>query len=137
MKDLYTAQVSATSGRDGSVTSNDGQLQLRLGFPKELGGAGDAPNPEQLFAAGYSACFASSIKAAGAKLSTPTGPVRVDAQAVLSVREDGSYLVSRVALQVHAPGLAEQAESVIQEARRICAYTNATRGLVQCDVSIA
>ena len=137
MKDLYTAHVNVTSGRDGSATSSDGQLQLRLGFPKELGGAGDAPNPEQLFAAGYAACFASSIKAAGTKLGTTTGPVQVDAQAVLSLHEDGSYLVSRVALRVHAPGLGAHVGPVIQEARRICAYTNATRGLVQCDVSVA
>ncbi|MGN6153715.1 MAG: hypothetical protein ACTHOH_17180 [Lysobacteraceae bacterium] len=61
MKDLYTSHVHVVGGRDGSATSSDGLLSLKLGFPKDMGGAGDHPNPEQLFAAGYAACFASSV----------------------------------------------------------------------------
>lgn len=128
MKDLYTSQVHVQSGRDGRATSDDGHLAIRLGFPKALGGAGDATNPEQLFAAGYAACFASSVKAAAASLKKPADDVRIDAQATLSVREDGSYLISRVALRVH--GLGEGADAVLAEAKRICAYSNATRGNV-------
>ena len=135
MKHLYTAQVHVTSGRDGAATSSDGHLDLRLGFPRELGGAGDAANPEQLFAAGYAACFASSVKAAAARLSVPVTGVRVDAQATLSVRDDGSYLVSQVALRVH--GVAQRGEEVIAEARRICAYSNATRGHTATEVTLA
>jgi Ohr subfamily peroxiredoxin len=135
MKNLYTAQVHVTSGRDGAATSSDGRLDLRLGFPKELGGAGDAANPEQLFVAGYAACFASSVKGAASKLSVLVSDVRIDAQGTLSLREDGSYIVSHLALQVH--GLGERGDDVIKEAKRICAYSNATRGNTVTDVTLA
>lgn len=135
MKNLYTAQVHVSSGRDGAATSSDGRLDLRLGFPKELGGASDAANPEQLFVAGYAACFASSVKAAAARLSVPVSAVRIDAQGTLSLRDDGSYIVSHVALQVH--GVHERGDEVIAEARRICAYSNATRGNTVTDVTLA
>jgi Ohr subfamily peroxiredoxin len=134
MKNLYTAQVHVTSGRDGSATSSDGRLDLRLGFPKELGGAGDAANPEQLFVAGYAACFASSIKAAAGKLSLPVPPVSIDAQGTLSLREDGTFVVSHVALRVH--GLNERADEVLAEARRICAYSNTTQGNTVTDITL-
>jgi osmotically inducible protein OsmC len=135
MKNLYVAKVHVTSGRDGTATSADGQLALRLGFPKELGGAGDAANPEQLFAAGYAACFASSVKAVAGKLSVPVSEVSVDAEATLSLRDDGSYVVSRVVLRVH--GLHERADEVLAEAERLCAYTNTTRGNTAVDVAQA
>ena len=135
MKDLYTAHVHVTSGRDGSAISSDGRLALRLGFPKELGGDGDAANPEQLFVAGYGACFASSVKAAAGKLAVPVADVRFDAQATLSVHDDGSYRVSHVALQVH--GVAERIAEVLSEAKRICTYSNATRGNTVTDVTWA
>jgi Ohr subfamily peroxiredoxin len=128
MKNLYTAQVSVRSGRDGGATSSDGRLDVRLGFPKELGGAGDATNPEQLFAAGFAACFASSVKAAAKSLAVPIGAVQVDTEATLSVRDDGSYIVSHVKLAVQADGLSDRGEAVLAEAKRICAYSNATRG---------
>jgi Ohr subfamily peroxiredoxin len=135
MKNLYVAKVHVTSGRDGTATSADGQLALRLGFPKELGGAGDAANPEQLFAAGYAACFASSVKAVAGKLQVPVSDVSVDAQATLSLRDDGAYIVSRVALRVH--GLRERAGDVLAEAERLCAYTNTTRGNIAIDIAQA
>lgn len=135
MKNLYTARVHATSGRDGAATSSDGHLDLRLGFPKELGGAGDAANPEQLFVAGYATCFASSVKAAAAKLSVLISDVRIDATGTLSLRDDGSYIVSHVALRVH--GVQARGDEVINEAKRICAYSNATRGNTVTDVTLA
>lgn len=135
MKNLYTAQVHVTSGRDGSATSSDGRLEMPLGFPKELGGSGHAANPEQLFVAGYAACFASSVKEAARKLSVPVAGVQIHAQGTLSLRDDGSFLVSHVALQVH--GVRERADEVLAEARRICAYSNATRGNTVTDVTLA
>ncbi len=135
MKNLYTARVHVTSGRDGAATSSDGRLDLRLGLPRELGGAGDAANPEQLFVAGCAACFASSVKAAANNLSVRVSAVRVDAQGTLSLRDDGSYIVSHVALQV--PGVQERGDEVIAEAKRICAYSNATRGNTATDVTLA
>ena len=128
MKELYTSDVSVQSGRDGRAVSDDGLLSIRLGFPKTLGGAGDASNPEQLFAAGYAACFASSLKAAAKASSRRLDDVRIDAQATLAVRDDGSYVISRVRLRVH--GLGDGGDEVLAEARRICAYSNATRGNV-------
>jgi lipoyl-dependent peroxiredoxin len=135
MKNLYTAHVHVIGGRDGTATSSEGRLELRLGFPVELGGAGDAANPEQLFVAGYAACFASSVKAAAGKLSAPVSNVRIDAQGTLSLRDDGSYLVSHVVLKVH--GVKERGDEVIAEAKRICAYSNATRGNTVTDVTLA
>jgi Ohr subfamily peroxiredoxin len=137
MKDLYTAQVSITSGRDGKAASSDGRLDVALALPTALGGSGDGANPEQLFAAGYAACFASSLKAAAASRKTAIGAVRIDAEAVLSVREDGSYLVSRVALAVNAESLGADAAQLVEEAKRICAYSNATRGNVATTVTLA
>jgi len=137
MKKLYTAQVTVRSGRDGGAVSSDGQLDVRLGFPKELGGAGDATNPEQLFAAGFAACFASSVKAAAKSLAVPIDTVTVRAEATLSVREDGSYLVSHVKLAVQADGLEDRGDNVLTEAKRICAYSNATRGNTTVDATLA
>lgn len=135
MKNLYTAQVHVTGGRDGTATSSDGRLALKLGFPKELGGAGDAANPEQLLAAGYAACFASSLRAVATKLSVPVEDIHIDAQATLSLRDDGTYIVSHVALSVN--GLSERADEVLAEAKRVCAYTNTTRGNTVTDVTLA
>jgi osmotically inducible protein OsmC len=137
MKNLYTAQVAVRSGRDGGATSSDGHLDVRLGFPKALGGTGDAANPEQLFAAGFAACFASSVKAAARALAVPLGEVNVQAEATLSVRDDGSYIVSHVRLAVQAEGLTDRAEDVLAEAKRICAYSNATSGNTTVDASLA
>lgn len=135
MKHLYTAKVHVTGGRDGGATSSDGRLSVRLALPRELGGSGEAPNPEQLFVAGYAACFASSIKAAASKATVRVGSLAIDAEGVLSLRDDGSYIVSEVRLAVHSPELGGAAD-VIEEAKRICAYTNATRGNVITEVTL-
>jgi lipoyl-dependent peroxiredoxin len=137
MKNLYTAQVTVTSGRDGAARSSDGHLDVRLGLPRELGGRGDAANPEQLFIAGYAACFASSVKAAAASLSVAVSQVRIDAQGTLAALDDGSYTVAHVRLAVQAEGLGDRAEAVLAEAKRICAYSNATRGNTVTDVILA
>jgi osmotically inducible protein OsmC len=134
MKNLYTAHVKVTGGRDGSAVSSDGLLSVKLGFPKELGGAGDAANPEQLFVAGYAACFATTIKVLAGARSIKPGPVTIDATGVLSLRDDGTYIVSHVTLTVHAPELGAAGPALIEDAKRYCAYSNATRGNVHTDV---
>lgn len=136
MKQLYTAAVTVRGGRDGHARSTDGQLTVPLGFPRELGGNGTGVNPEQLFAAGFAACFASSIKVAARTLSVAIGEVTVDAAATLSLRDDGSYLVSAVALHVRADGLNDTTVAVLREAERLCAYTNATRGNTAITVTV-
>ena len=137
MKNLYTAHVKVTGGRDGSAVSRDGLLSVKLGFPKELGGAGDSANPEQLFVAGYAACFASTLKALAGARSVKPGPITIDAAGVLSVRDDGTYIVSHVTLTVQAPELGAAGPGLIEDAKRFCAYSNATRGNVQTDVILA
>lgn len=136
MKTLYTARVQVTGGRDGGVTSSDGKLSVRLALPSELGGSGDATNPEQLFVAGYAACFASSLKAAAHSKNIPIGRIDIDGEGVLSVRDDGSYFVSRVVLAVDGEGLGPSAAAVVEEAKRICAYSNATRGNVNTEIDL-
>lgn len=136
MKNLYTAHVHVTSGRDGHARSSDGQLSVALGFPKELGGAGTAANPEQLFAAGYAACFASTLKAVAGQQQLKPGAVRIDAAATLGVSEVGSYHVTQVRLQIHELGLGEAAAAVVEAAKKVCAYTNATRGNVDVMIDV-
>jgi lipoyl-dependent peroxiredoxin len=135
MKNLYTSQVHVTSGRDGHARSPDGHLDLKLGWPKELGGDGSAANPEQLFAAGYAACFATSLKAAASTLKTALELTGIDARAALSVNEDGSYIVSQVTLHIHANVAEDSGSALLAEAKRICAYSNATRGNTSLDAS--
>ena len=126
---LYTATATATGGRDGRARSSDGFLDVQLTTPRELGGqGGTATNPEQLFAAGYSACFIGALKyVAGAqKIKLPsdlsvTGNVGIG-------QIPGGFGLS-VELQINLPGVErEAAEQLIEAAHKVCPYSNATRG---------
>jgi Ohr subfamily peroxiredoxin len=131
MKDLYIAKVGIQHGRDGSARSSDGNLDVNLAFPTELGGSGQGTNPEQLFAAGFSACFASAIRHAAGQKKLNAGEVSIDAAVTLFVREDGRYGL-RAHFDVTVPGLSgDDLDAVIAEAKRICAYTNATADNVE------
>ncbi|EKF74964.1 OsmC-like organic hydroperoxide reductase [Alcanivorax hongdengensis A-11-3] len=127
-KVLYEAKATATGGRDGRAHSDDGQLTVKLATPKALGGAGgDGTNPEQLFAAGYSACFLGALKlvAGKAKVTLPedtaiTGQVGIGPQ--------GAGFGIQATLNVHVPGLEQsQAETLVDKAHQVCPYSNATR----------
>jgi Ohr subfamily peroxiredoxin len=136
-KDLYTSNVSVVGGRDGRATSDDGKLALTLGFPKALGGSGEGTNPEQLFAAGFGACFASSLAFAAKGMGLSPGAVSVNAQVTLTVDQAGAYGI-KAELVVPLPDLsAADAERVIAEARRICAYSNALNGKAEVHVTRA
>lgn len=137
MKNLYTSHVQVASGRDGSARSDDGRLDVALAFPAALGGSGQGANPEQLFAAGYAACFASSLKGAAATLGHSLGVLSLAAEATLGVREDGAYAIPQVRLVVQGLGDHPAADAIVAEARRICAYSNATRGNVETLVQLA
>lgn len=131
MKDLYVARTHVAHGRDGRARSTDGQLDVALAFPTELGGSGRGTNPEQLFAAGFSACFASAIRFAAAQRKLDAGAVSIDTAVTLFVREDGRYGL-QASMQVKVPGLSgTDLDAVVAEAKRICAYTNATAGNVE------
>ncbi len=136
MKQLYTAMVHVSGGRDGRAATEDGQLDVALAMPKALGGSGQGANPEQLFAAGYAACFTSSIRFAAKGLGLDAGDVRVRGTAVLVAADDGAFLIE-AELAVSAPGLrGSERDAVLAEAKRICAYSNATRGNVATRMTV-
>lgn len=130
MKILYRTRATATGGRDGSARSEDGLLDVRLAAPKELGGAGGATNPEQLFAAGYSACFIGAMKfvAGQQKLALPAD-VSVTAEVGIGPRDDGEGFGLEVVLNIALPGLEQAAaDALVERAHRVCPYSHATRG---------
>ena len=135
----YRTQATATGGRDGTAKSQDGKLAVNLSSPKELGGAGgDGTNPEQLFAAGYAACFIGALKVAGQqlKLKVP-GDVSVTAQVGIGPRSDGGFGIT-ADLEVSLPGLErEDAQKLVDAAHQICPYSNATRNNVDVGLTLA
>lgn len=136
MQVLYTAESRATGGRDGRATSSDGALDVALATPKQLGGAGGAgTNPEQLFAAGYAACFLSAMKFVAGSLKTPLpADAAVTAQVDIGPNGSGGFGLG-VRLQVSTPGMdPEAASAIVAKAHEVCPYSNATRGNI--DVAI-
>ena len=139
MNILYTAQATATGGRDGRAESSDGLLSVALATPRELGGQGGATNPEQLFAAGYAACFIGALKFVGNrdKVAVPAG-VNVTARVGIGSRDDGEGFGLAVDLTVSLPGLdAAAAEALVAKAHKVCPYSHATRGNVAVTTAIA
>ena len=125
---LYTAEVTSTGGRaDGRARSTDGNLDVPVGMP---GGGGEGTNPEELFAAGYSACFASAAMLLARQMKLdPTG-LEVQAQVTLGRLEDGMYGLA-VGLDLNGPALTqEQADQLVAAAHEVCPYSRATRGNV-------
>ncbi|WP_342332968.1 organic hydroperoxide resistance protein [Pedobacter sp. FW305-3-2-15-E-R2A2] len=133
-KVLYTGKVHVTGGREGQAKSTDGRLEINLSSP---GTSGTGTNPEQLFAAGWSACFigAMKINAASLKITLPA-ETSVNAEVDLASGDDGYSLQAR--LEVNLPGLsAEQAKAVVEAAHQTCPYSKATRGNIGVEISIA
>lgn len=131
-KDLYVAEVTTVGGRNGHAQSSDSLLTVDLAFPKEIGGNGGATNPEQLFAAGFSACFGQTlgVLAGQKKLPIDVKTVAVTAKVHLLLREVGYWLAAD--LDISLPGLDKSvAEDLVEEAKQWCAYTNSTRGNVE------
>ncbi|SAL57518.1 organic hydroperoxide resistance protein [Caballeronia choica] len=139
MSILYKATATSTGGRDGRAVSSDQQLDVKLSAPKELGGTGAAgTNPEQLFAAGYSACFLSAMKfvAGQQKRSVPTDTT-VTADVGVGPNDTGGFALD-VELRVTLPGLsAEEAQQLVDAAHKVCPYSNATRNNVDVRVKVA
>ena len=136
-KILYTAHVHTIGGRDGKAVSDDGLLNVDLALPKEMGGAGTATNPEQLFAAGYSACFMGALKrVAGLKKVLVPADIAVDASISIGPVPSGFALAAK--LVVSLPGLDRTvAQDLIESAHQVCPYSNATRGNIEVDISLA
>ena len=139
MQVLYTATATATGGRQGRVRSSDGVLDLGLALPKELGGPGGAAtNPEQLFAAGYAACFENALLRVARERKAPIKESSVTARVGIGREQDG-YFKLAVDLQVSVPGRdkAEVEELVRIAHEEVCPYSRATRGNIEVKVSVA
>ncbi len=135
----YSTVATATGGRDGHATSEDGRFDVKLSTPKELGGAGgDGSNPEQLFAAGYSACFIGALKVAGQQLKVKVpDDVAVTATVGIGPRAAGGFGIT-TDLTVSLPGIErDEAQRLVDAAHQICPYSNATRGNVDVGLVLA
>ena len=136
-KVLYTAHATSTGGREGSSKSSDGALEVRLSTPKELGGAGGpGTNPEQLFAAGYSACFIGAMKhvAMTQKVALPAD-TSISADVGIGPIPQGFGI--QVALHVSVPGMdKDEARRLVDAAHQVCPYSNATRGNVEVTLDV-
>lgn len=140
MKILYTAHGSATGGREGQAATDTGNVKLVLNTPKELGGGGgDGTNPEQLFAMGYSACFLGALKfAAGKEGVKIPDDARVSADVGIGPRDDGKGFGIAVKLTIAAPGIEKaKLEDLVQKAHIVCPYSDATRGNIKVDLTVA
>lgn len=137
-KVLYTAHATSTGGREGTSKSSDGVLELKLTTPKELGGNGAVgTNPEQLFAAGYSACFIGAMKfVAGAQKIALPADTSIKADVGIGPIPAGFGI--QVALTVTVPGMDHAtAEKIVHAAHGVCPYSNATRGNIEVTLSVA
>lgn len=137
-KVLYTAHATSTGGRTGTSESSDGALKVNLSTPKELGGAGGpGTNPEQLFAAGYSACFIGAMKAvAGAQKIKLPDDVSITADVGIGPLASGGFGI-QAALAVKVPGFEKtQAEALVAAAHKVCPYSNATRGNIDVTLTV-
>ncbi len=132
MPALYTAVASSTGhGRNGHVRSSDGFLEADLAVPKEMGGPGGATNPEQLFAAGYAACFHSALKGVAKGRGAEVSDSAVTAEVGIGPLDGGGYGLS-VALLVELSGVDQDtADAIVEAAHQVCPYSNATRGNVE------
>ena len=136
-KSLYTARATATGGRAGHAVSDDGLLDVDLRPPKEMGGPGGATNPEQLFAAGYAACFQSALGVAGRREHVDTSNSLVEADVSIGPIDGGGYGLA-VALRVTIPGAdPAQARALAEAAHQVCPYSNATRGNIEVTLEVA
>lgn len=138
MNSLYTAKATSTgAGRLGHVASSDGVLTHDLSIPKELGGPGGAgTNPEQLFAAGYAACFHSALQNVARRDKTRIADSSVTAEVGIGRQGEGYGLT--VTLEISLPGVeSEQAEKLVAAAHQMCPYSNATRGNIDVELKVA
>lgn len=136
-KVVYVGKAKATGGRDGHATSDNGVLNVKLGVPKEMGGAGgEVTNPEQLFAAGYSACFLGAMKfvANRDKLKIPQDTF-IEGEVGIGPIPDGFRI--EVTLNIHLEGLEQaEAQALVDAAHIVCPYSNATRGNVDVTLNV-
>ncbi|TQF74220.1 organic hydroperoxide resistance protein [Rhodococcus spelaei] len=138
MKVLYTAEALATGeGRNGHARTSDGRLDLDLAVPAAMGGSGDGTNPEQLFAAGYAACFHSALQAVARASKANVADSAVGARVGIGSLDGGAFGLE-VTLEVTLPHLPRaEAEDLVARAHQVCPYSNATRGNIEVTLVVA
>ncbi|MEV6323747.1 organic hydroperoxide resistance protein [Nocardia sp. NPDC051787] len=138
MQILYTAEALASGdGRNGHTRTTDGKIDVELSAPKELGGSGEGTNPEQLFAAGYAACFHSALRLVGKQVKANIDDSAVGAKVGIGPNGAGGFGLA-VTLEVSLPNLSgEDAQALADKAHQVCPYSNATRGNIDVDVVVA
>jgi Ohr subfamily peroxiredoxin len=132
-KALYTAQAHVDGGRiDGHGRSSDGELEVALRLPTELGGKGGGTNPEELFAVGYAACFESALTTVARRRKEQANDVAIDSRVMLVAGEDRGFNIA-VELDVSLPSIDDPAKAVelVRAAHKVCPYSNATRGNIE------
>lgn len=136
-KTIYSTSATVTGGRSGTVTSDDGHLSLQLSMPAATGGpGGEGTNPEQLFAAGYAACFQSALGVVGQRRGVDAGNSTITGTVGLNVTGGGKFKLS-VKLEISLPGLErEVAEQLVAQAHEVCPYSNAVRGNIDVDLVV-
>ena len=137
MNPIYTATAHATGdGRNGHARSDDGYIDFDLRIPKEMGGPGGATNPEELFAAGYAACFHSALKLVAARQKLDVEGTEVSASIGIGPLDDGGFGLN-AALVIYAPKLDKAtAQTLADAAHKVCPYSNATRGNIEVSISV-
>ncbi len=135
-KVVYTARAHTTGGREGTSRSDDGMLDVKLSPPKAMGGSGAATNPEQLFAAGYSACFMGAMKhVAGMKKIAVPADAAIDAEVDIGPIPAGFGIAARLAVSL--PGMDRAvAQDLVDTAHQVCPYSNATRGNINVTITL-
>ena len=138
MEALYSTEALATgAGRDGHVTTTDGRVDMDLAIPKEMGGSGDGANPEQLFAAGYSACFHSALQSVARSQQVKIENTSVGARVSIGSNGEGGFQLA-VHLEVIIPNLPhDEAQSLVEAAHQVCPYSNATRGNIEVTLAVS
>jgi len=137
---IYTARAKAIGGRVGTAKSDDGQINLKLDRPVEIGGKGDGTNPEQLFAVGYAACFIGALRVAAGKrhIRIPEEVAIDSAVSFGHLAGDAEGFGIAVAMTIHLPGIERAtAEELVQRAHKVCPYSNATRGNIDVVLTVA
>jgi lipoyl-dependent peroxiredoxin len=136
-KVAYTAKATAQGGRDGKVATDDGKLDVVVAPPVEMGGSGKGTNPEQLFAAGYAACFHSALKLVARKTRQDADGSTVTAEVGIGPINGGAGFGLEVVLEVSLPGVDRAAaEELVAKAHEVCPYSNATRGNIKVDLKV-
>jgi lipoyl-dependent peroxiredoxin len=134
-KVLYTANAHVTGGRSGHGRTADGELDVNLRLPKEMGGEGGGTNPEELFAVGWAACFESAMVGVARRRHLEIGEVAIDSSISLSPTGEGGFKLAAT-LNVSVPSVSERdvAVELIREAHEVCPYSNATRGNIDVEL---